>query len=132
MAVGPCIRGIELVVILFGGEAALKCAFCRPRAGTMGIPRGAADGVFSFRTSRPLRRVAQWVTNFSLRAVAPVPAKAPSGLSDAEYQELLEMAYQQGALAAGDKEIILQIINLDRRRAGEVMKARHADGVYFR
>ena len=34
------------------------------------------------------------------------------------------MAYQQGALAAGEKEIILQIINLDRRHAGEVMKAR--------
>ena len=34
------------------------------------------------------------------------------------------MAYQQGALAAGEKEIILQIINLDRRQAGDVMKAR--------
>ena len=34
------------------------------------------------------------------------------------------MAYQQGALAAGEKEIILQIINLDRRHAGDVMKAR--------
>ena len=84
-----------------------------------------ADGVScKDAEAAPLRRVAQWVTNLSLRAVAPVPAKAPAGLSDAEYQELLEMAYQQGALAAGEKEIILQIINLDRRHAGEVMKAR--------
>src|SRR6202042_3785198 len=52
---------------------------------------------------------------------APPPA---AGLSDAEYQELLEMAYQQGALAAGEKEIILQIINLDRRKAGDVMRGR--------
>src|SRR6202012_1681775 len=35
-----------------------------------------------------------------------------------------EMAYQQGALAAGEKEIILQIISLDKRQAREVMKAR--------
>jgi CBS domain containing-hemolysin-like protein len=74
--------------------------------------------------SRPLRHVAQTATNFVLRLfVAAIPPPSP-GLSDAEYQELLEMAYQQGALAAGEKEIILQIINLDRRQAGEVMKAR--------
>src|SRR5205085_6614714 len=45
-------------------------------------------------------------------------------LTDAEYQELLEMAFQQGALAQSEKEIILQIINLDRRTAREVMKPR--------
>ena len=45
-------------------------------------------------------------------------------LTDADYQELLEMAYQQGALAQSEKEIILQIISLDRRTAREVMKPR--------
>jgi len=45
-------------------------------------------------------------------------------MSDAEYQELLEMACQQGALAAGEKEIILQIISLDRRQARDVMRGR--------
>ena len=34
------------------------------------------------------------------------------------------MAYQQGALAQSEKEIILQIISLDRRTAKEVMKPR--------
>ncbi len=34
------------------------------------------------------------------------------------------MAYQQGALAQSEKEIILQIISLDRRTAREVMKPR--------
>jgi CBS domain containing-hemolysin-like protein len=111
-----------LLVILFGVEVAPKTLAVR--APEQWALRVAPLMVFLQRASRPLRRVAQWATNFSLRAVAPVPAKAPSGLSDAEYQELLEMAYQQGALAAGEKEIILQIINLDRRRAGEVMKAR--------
>jgi putative hemolysin len=37
---------------------------------------------------------------------------------------LLEMAFQQGALAESEKEIILQIIRLDRRTAREVMKPR--------
>jgi CBS domain containing-hemolysin-like protein len=79
--------------------------------------------LFLQKISRPLRRVAQGLTNLSLGAF-PHPPTPAAGLSDAEYQELLEMAYQQGALAAGEKEIILQIINLDRRHAGEVMKAR--------
>ena len=34
------------------------------------------------------------------------------------------MAYQQGTLAQSEKEIILQIISLDRRTAKEVMKPR--------
>jgi CBS domain containing-hemolysin-like protein len=51
-----------------------------------------------------------------------------SALTDAEYQELLEMAYQQGTLAQSEKEIILQIISLDRRTAKEVMKPRSQMG----
>ncbi len=119
---GPAVLGGLLLLILFGAEVAPKTLAVRaPELWALRVARLMA---FLQRTSRPLRRVAQWVTNLSLRAVAPEPANARSGLSDAEYQELLEMAYQQGALAAGEKEIILQIINLDRRSAGEVMKAR--------
>ncbi len=119
---GPAVLGGLLLLILFGAEVAPKTLAVRaPELWALRVARLMA---FLQRTSRPLRRVAQWVTNLSLRAVAPEPANARSGLSDAEYQELLEMAYQQGTLAAGEKEIILQIINLDRRSAGEVMKAR--------
>jgi putative hemolysin len=50
--------------------------------------------------------------------------KPQTHTADADYQELLELAYQQGALAQSEKEIILQIINLDRRTAKEVMKPR--------
>ena len=118
----PPVLAALLLLILFGAEVAPKTLAVRaPELWALRVARLMA---FLQRASRPLRRVAQWVTNQSLRAVAPIPANAPSGLSDAEYQELLEMAYQQGALAAGEKEIILQIINLDRRHAGEVMKAR--------
>ena len=45
-------------------------------------------------------------------------------MTDAEYQELLEMAYQQGTLAESEKEIILQIISLDQRMARDVMRPR--------
>jgi CBS domain containing-hemolysin-like protein len=118
----PPVFAALLVLILFGGEVAPKTLAVRaPELWALRVVRLMA---FLQGASRPLRHVAQWVTNLSLRAVAPVPANPPSGLSDAEYQELLEMAYQQGALAAGEKEIILQIINLDRRHAGEVMKSR--------
>jgi CBS domain containing-hemolysin-like protein len=64
------------------------------------------------------------LTNAVLGAVSPAAPAAPAGLSDAEYKELLETAFQQGALAAGEKEIILQIIRLDRRQARDVMKGR--------
>ena len=49
---------------------------------------------------------------------------APPALTDAEYHELLEMAYQQGTLAESEKEIILQIISLDQRTARDVMRPR--------
>ena len=49
---------------------------------------------------------------------------APPALTDAEYQELLEMALQQGTLAESEKEIILQIISLDQRTARDVMRPR--------
>jgi CBS domain containing-hemolysin-like protein len=47
-----------------------------------------------------------------------------SALTDADYQELIELAFQQGTLAQSEKEIILQIISLDRRTVREVMKPR--------
>jgi CBS domain containing-hemolysin-like protein len=117
----PVVLAALLVLILFGGEVAPKTLAVR--APELWALRVARLMLLLQRISRPLRRVAQSLTNLSLGAFPKPPAPA-AGLSDAEYQELLEMAYQQGALAAGEKEIILQIINLDRRHAGEVMKAR--------
>jgi magnesium and cobalt transporter len=45
-------------------------------------------------------------------------------LTDAEYQELLELAYRQGTLEESEKEIILQILSLDHRLARDVMRPR--------
>jgi CBS domain containing-hemolysin-like protein len=74
--------------------------------------------------TRPLRQAAQRVNAAILRMTVPASLKPQAGLSDEDYQELLDLAFQQGALARSEKEIILQIINLDRRAVRDVMKPR--------
>jgi CBS domain containing-hemolysin-like protein len=117
----PGVLAATLALILFGAEAAPKTLAVR--APERWALRVAPIMDVLLGVSRPLRRVAQRLTNMGLR-LFPALTAAPGGLSDAEYQEVIETAYQQGALAEGEKEIILQIINLDRRHAGDVMKAR--------
>jgi CBS domain containing-hemolysin-like protein len=79
--------------------------------------------IFLLNVTRPFRHVAQKMNDLIL-ATVPRSVKPTRGMSDEEYQELLELAYQQGALAASEKEIILQIISLDQRTAKDVMKPR--------
>jgi putative hemolysin len=76
------------------------------------------------RLTTPLRYVAQKMNVVILKLVAPQFARLTPALTDGEYQELLEMAYQQGTLAESEKEIILQIISLDQRMVRDVMRPR--------
>jgi CBS domain containing-hemolysin-like protein len=71
-----------------------------------------------------LCRVAQGLNSALLKLLVKRTAQPQSALTDADYTELLEMAFQEGTLAQSEKEIILQIISLDRRTAREVMKPR--------
>lgn len=73
--------------------------------------------------TRPLRRLARSTLELLLRRLVPHPSK-PSPISDEEYRELLEMAVQQGALAHAEKEIIAELITLDRKCARDVMRPR--------
>ena len=75
------------------------------------------------KITSPLHRAARWLNVIILRNAAPQSMATPA-LTDAEYQELLEMAYQQGTLAEAEKEIILQIISLDQKTARDVMRPR--------
>ncbi|HRZ93431.1 MAG TPA: hemolysin family protein [Candidatus Paceibacterota bacterium] len=111
-----------LALILFGGEVGPKALAVRmPEYWSRRIARPMRVWL---GLSRPVRRLAQGHTRLLLRLmVSRLPPASPS-VSDEEYQELLEMAYQQGTLAESEKEIILQIINLDRRTAREVMRPR--------
>jgi putative hemolysin len=76
--------------------------------------------------TKPLHRLAQRFNTAILKIVAPqaAPAAVTGALTDAEYQELLDMAWHQGTLEEAEKEIILQIISLDQRAARDVMRPR--------
>jgi len=77
------------------------------------------------KATLPLHRLAQRLNTAILKIFARQAASAPSGaLTDAEYQELLDLAYRQGTLEESEKEIILQIISLDQRLARDVMRPR--------
>jgi putative hemolysin len=75
------------------------------------------------KISMPLHRMARRLNVVILKKTAPQMDAAPT-LTDAEYRELVEMAHQQGTLAESEKEIIVQIISLDRRTARDVMQPR--------
>jgi CBS domain containing-hemolysin-like protein len=78
------------------------------------------------KITAPLHRVAQQLDAAILKIITPqtAPPQGVGALTDAEYQELLEMAWRQGTLDESEKEIILQIISLDQRTARDVMRPR--------
>jgi CBS domain containing-hemolysin-like protein len=112
-----------LVLTLVGGEVFPKTLAVRePELWAL---RVAWPLAFFQKITRPLFRAAQWLNAAMLKkAGAQTGAPRSGALTDAEYQELLEMAYRQGTLAEAEKEIILQIISLDQRTARDVMRPR--------
>jgi CBS domain containing-hemolysin-like protein len=111
-----------LVLILLGCEVFPKTLAVRQAE--QWSMRVARPLLFLGWFTRPLRAVAQQVNIAILRALVPQSIKPQGTVSDEDYQELLELAYQQGTLAQSEKEIILQIIRLDQRTVKEVMKPR--------
>jgi CBS domain containing-hemolysin-like protein len=111
-----------LVLILIVGEVLPKTlAVRRPELWALRVARPL---LLIQTLALPFRRIAQAVNTSILRGVVPRTVHSQTALTDADYQELLELAYQQGTLAESEKEIILQIIHLDRRTAREVMRPR--------
>ncbi len=78
------------------------------------------------KVTKPLHRAAQQLNTAILKVIVPQTdlTQGPGALTDAEYQELLDMAYRQGTLEESEKEIILQIVSLDQRMARDVMRPR--------
>jgi len=74
--------------------------------------------------TRSVYGIAQWLSQRVMAAVIPASVKPQPALTDADYRELVEYAYQQGNLAQASRDIILQIVNLDRRTVNEVMRPR--------
>ena len=111
-----------LALILVGCEVVPKTLALR--APEQWAARVARPMRWLLRASQPLRKVAQNLNAAILRTLVPGALKPRPALSEAEYEELVDLAFQQGTLARSEKEIILQIIGLDRRTAKDVMKPR--------
>lgn len=109
------------VLVLLGGEVFPKTLAVRqPEVWALRV----AWLLFAFETlSKPLHRLAQWLNAVILRKAARASSPVAT-LTEAEYQELLEMASAQGTLGESEKEIILQIISLDRRTVRDMMRPR--------
>jgi len=74
------------------------------------------------RSTGWFQRIVQKFNEWIVRVIVPRTIRPQTSLSDEEYQELIEMAFQHGAIARAEKEIILQIVSLDRQTAGDVMR----------
>ena len=129
LALWPVLRGewspvvasmMALIFILLGCEALPKTLAVRaPEEWALRVARPM---LFLQETTGWFQRLVQQFNGWLLRVLVPRSVRPQTTLSDGEYQELLEMAYQQGTLAKSEKEIILQIISLDRKTAKDVMK----------
>jgi putative hemolysin len=111
-----------LALILFGCEVLPKTlAVRKPEQWSLRVARPL---LLLERLALPFRGAAQKINAAIIAAMIPRTIRPLPALTDEEYHELLELAYQQGTLAQSEKEIILQVISLDRRTVKEVMKAR--------
>jgi putative hemolysin len=111
-----------LILILVGCEVAPKTLAVRaPERWALWVARPMD---FLQRLTGPFRRVAQRLDSAILETLVPKSLKPLTVMSDEEYEELLELAVQQGTMAGSEKEIILQIIGLDRQTVKDVMKPR--------
>lgn len=73
------------------------------------------------RILHPFRIVAQSVNSALLGYCIPKSIIPQSTPTDEDVEELFELGYQQGTLALSEKEIILEILSLDRRSADDAM-----------
>lgn len=113
---------IVLFLALFAGEVFPKIlAVRRPEVWSRRVAHPIA---WLQRVTRPVHQLAQRVNRALMTAVIPVSIKPQVGLTDADYQELVEFAFLQGNLARSARDIILQIVNLDRRTVKDVMQPR--------
>ncbi|MGB0578194.1 MAG: hemolysin family protein [Limisphaerales bacterium] len=109
-------------LILFGCEVVPKTLAVRmPERWALQL---AGPMTIFVRLIAPSLRFVQELTDAIVSRVMPKSVKPMTMTTDADYQELLDVAYQQGALAQSEKEIILEIISLDQQAVGDAMSSR--------
>ncbi len=131
------LRGEWLLVWTVVTTAALLLLGCEVLPKTLAVRRPeswalrVAQPLFAWHSFvRPFRQIAQRLNEIILRVVIPKSLKPANTVTDADYRELLEMAYQHGVLAKSERDIILEIVRLDQRTVKEVMRPRaKMDGV---
>ena len=119
-AFGLTMLAMAVVVLLVGEVLPKTLAVRQPEFWAV---RVAWPLLIFRRVTKPFYRAAQW-TNAAILKQAAATATPPAAVTEAEYQELLELAWQQGTLEESEREIILQIISLDRRTARDMMRPR--------
>lgn len=84
-----------------------------------------AKPLFLFQNiSKPIRFIAEIISNYSLKLFTPKGIKPNQKTTEEEFAELIDWAYRQGVLEKSEREIMEEIIKLDKRTAEEVMKPR--------
>ncbi len=131
LSLWPAVHGQWPLGLTLAGLFVLVLVGCEVLPKTLAV---RAPERWALRVARPmawlqggtgwLRALVQRFNQVLLGAVISRRSSSEMSLTDDEYQELVELAYQQGALRQREKEIILQIIQLDRKTAGDVMKPR--------
>jgi putative hemolysin len=119
--VGWTVAGVLLLTLFFGELLPKTFAVRRPEVWSLRVARPLA---WVHRITRPLHQLAQRLNRALLRAAIPQSVKPQATLTDADYRELVEFAFQQGNLAQSARDIILQIVNLDRHTVKDVMRPR--------
>ena len=110
------------VLILVGCEVMPKTLAVRaPEIWSLRIARPL---LWWQRLARPAQRLAQAINDLFLHRLLARTIKPQTTGSEEDYRELLELAAQQGTLAVREKEIIFEIIGLDKKTAASVMTPR--------
>ena len=111
-----------LGVLLFACEVTPKALAIRsPETWALRVSRPLR---FFVRITHPLLAFAQGLVARVLNPVLRHTPAAPQGLSGEEYADLVDLAQQQGALNATEKEIIHRVLALNQRTAGDAMRPR--------
>lgn len=119
----PALTGVVLLlVLLLGCETLPKTLAVRsPERWALRVG-WVLEGLKT--VSLPLQRLGRAINTILLESVLLKSIRTPPAQADEEYRELLEIACQQGAMAQGEKEIILEIIALDKKTAQDAMTPR--------
>ncbi len=129
LALWPALHGLWPVAPVVAGTLALVLMGCEVLPKTLAVraPEPWALRVAPLMLAIQLstgwfQRLVQRLNDWILHVVVPKTVRPQTGLSDEEYQELIELAFQQGTIAQAEKDIILQIISLDQKAARDVMR----------